>query len=448
VNRYLSLLLLRLLRRSRIKKFKELIANAYLPPEELKEQQDTALARLVEHARANVPYYGRILRDREIRSVFDLAAVPFLTKDLIRENFEELKAANLPPDRFIPNSTGGSTGEKLEFFGDTAQILDSLLLRSNSWTGWRPGEKQLQLWGSHYDISIVSGLAGTLKNRLIQRNVLLSSYDMTAEDMASYLDRINAYGPALITGYPSAMALFSEFIRDRGRRVHSPKGIITSAETLFEHQRETIESVFGSPVFDRYGCREAGGVAQECAERNGLHIFTEHVVVEVVDENGEPCGPGRTGEIVLTKLDNYAFPLIRYRIGDIGAISGRTCPCGRNLPMLERVEGRAFDIIVGTNGNHLSGTFWTILLREYVEGVKSFQVVQEELGRLVLRLVVDERFDEAARSKLISGVREKCGEDMTVDIEEVDEIPLTGSGKRRFVVSKVSPYLRGHEDGR
>ncbi len=441
MNKYLSRSLLRLLRGSRIKKFEELVANAYLPPEVLKEQQDAALIRLIDHARANVPYYGRILKNTEICSVADLAAVPFLTKKLIRDNFDELKASNIPEERFIPNSTGGSTGEKLEFFGDTAQILDSLLLRSNSWTGWQPGEKQLQLWGSHYDISIVSGLAGRLKNSLIQRNVLLSSYDMTGEDMASYLDRINSYRPALITGYPSAMALFSEFIRDSGRTVHSPKGIITSAETLFEHQRDTIESVFGCRVLNRYGCREAGGVAQECMEQNGLHIFTEHVVIEVVDENGEPCRPGRTGEIVLTKLDNYAFPLIRYRIGDIGALSDRVCPCGRNLTMLEKVEGRVFDIIVGTNGNHLSGTFWTILLREYVEGIKSFQVVQEELGRLLLRLVVDERFDDAAKEKLERGIRDKCGEDMMIEIETVDEIPLTGSGKHRFVVSKVSPYI-------
>lgn len=424
-----------------MKTFDELIENAYRPEQVLKEQQETAFLKLIDHARSNVPYYSNILRNIDIRSLDDITSIPFLTKKTIRENFEDLKATDIPPERFIPNSTGGSTGEKLEFYGDTDQILASLLLRSNTWTGWDVGEKQMQLWGAHYDISKARGFVNRFKSSLIQRNLLLSSYDMTEEDMRDYHGRINRYRPALITGYPSAMALFSEFIRGNGLTVHSPKGIITSAETLYEHQRKIIESVFGCRVLNRYGCREVGGVAQECLEQDGLHIFTEHVMIEVVDDNGKPCGPEESGEIVVTKLDNLAFPFIRYRIGDIGVLSDRICPCGRNLPMLEKVEGRVFDIVVGTNGNHLSGTYWTILLREYVEGISCFQVIQEEFGKLLLRLIVDDRFDEGEKVKLVKGIREKCGEDMEIDIEIVDDIPLTGSGKHRFVVSKVSPYL-------
>jgi phenylacetate-CoA ligase len=226
-------------------------------------------------------------------------------------------------------------------------------------------------------------------------------------------------------------------------KVHSPKGIVTSAETLYPHQRETIESVFGCRIFNRYGCREAGNIAQECEEHNGLHIFSEHVVVEVVDEKGDPAPPGEPGEIVVTKLDNYVFPFIRYRIGDIGVLSERRCPCGRNLPMLESVEGRVFDIIVGTNGNHLSGTFWTILLREYVSGISKFQVIQEEYGKILLKLEAGSGFSEKEKEKLISKIRERCGEDMNVEIETVEEIEQTESGKHRFVISKVSPYLQG-----
>ena len=357
---HIASLLLRLTRRARVRKFEELQANAYQPSEVLRRQQDEAFSKLIQHARSNVPYYRKLLANLEVRSLDDITSIPFLTKRDIRENMEALKAENIPPRRFIPNSTGGSTGETIEFFSDADQMLASLLLRSNTWTGWRIGEKQMQLWGAHYDLPKAKGAVDGLKSRLIQRNLILSSYDMTEDDMAAYASRINRYRPALVTGYPSAMALFSEFMREKGIAVHAPKGIVTSAETLFENQRKTIESVFGCRVFNRYGCREAGGVAQECEEGNGLHVFTEHVIVEVVDEHGNPCGPGESGEIVLTKLDNYAFPFIRYRVGDVGALSGRSCPCGRNLPMLERVEGRVFDIVVGTNGNHLSGTFWTI----------------------------------------------------------------------------------------
>lgn len=426
-----------------MKKFNELKENAYKPRETLADQQEAGFSRLINHAVTNVPYYREILSDLSIQSLSDIVSIPFLTKKVIRENIEALKAENIPRERFIPNSTGGSTGEKLEFFGDTDQILASLLLRSNSWTGWDVGEKQMQLWGAHYDLSRVSDFVNRLKSSVIQRNILLSSYDMTEEDMRDYHGKINRYRPALITGYPSAMALFSEFIRGNGLTAHSPKGIVTSAETLYEHQRKTIESVFGCKVLNRYGCREVGNIAQECLEQNGLHIFTEHLIIEIVDEKGNPCKTGETGEIVVTNLDNFTFPFIRYRIGDIGSLSGRTCPCGRNLPMLEEVKGRVFDIIVGANGNHLSGTYWTILLREYAEGISSYQVIQEEYGRLLLKLITDSRFDEGEKARLIEGIKEKCGKDMIVDIEVVDNIPLTESGKHRFVISKVSPYLGG-----
>ena len=424
-----------------MKKLDELIENAYQPEEVLKRQQEAEFIKLIDHARVNVPYYRDVLEGIEVRSLDDISSIPFLTKKAIQENMDELKAVNCPGKRFIPNSTGGSTGERLDFFSDTNQILASLLLRSNSWTGWEVGDKQMQLWGAHYDISRTKGFINKLKSSLIQRNLILSSYNMREEDMFDYVRKINQYKPMLVTGYPSAMALFSEFIMGNGLAVHAPKGIVTSAETLFEHQRKTVESVFDCKVYNRYGCREAGGIAQECEEQNGLHIFTEHVIVETVDENGKPCKPGESGEIVLTKLDNFAFPFIRYRVGDIGVLSGRTCPCGRNLPMLDTVEGRVFDIIVGTNGNRLSGTYWTILLREYVDGISRFQVIQDEYGRLLLRLITDDRFDDGEKTKLIRRIKEKCGEDMVVDMEFVDEIPQTESGKHRFVISKVSPYL-------
>ena len=163
--------------------------------------------------------------------------------------------------------------------------------------------------------------------------------------------------------------------------------------------------------------------------------------MEVIDENGNRCEPGKTGEIVITKLDNYSFPFIRYKIGDIGVLSERICPCGRNLPMLEEIKGRVFDLIVGTNGNHLSGTFWTILLREYVEGIKKYQVIQEEYGNLLIRLVVDENYSEEGEKKLIDKIKEKCGEDMSIKISLVNEIPLTESGKHRFIISKISPFI-------
>ncbi len=441
--KYISRFLLNMTRSSRMKRFRELKERSRWQPEAIRKRQEKDLLALLSHAKANVPYYRKVLSALEINSLQDLSSIPFLTKKDIKANINDLKAANCPGGRFIPNSTGGSTGEKLEFFSDKNQILAPLVLRSNSWTGWEVGEKQMQLWGAHYDISKVRGFSSALKRFFIQRNRMLSSYQMTEKDMLAYHSEIESHRPALITGYPSSMALFSKFIRSRGLNVHSPKGIVTSAETLYPRQREIIESVFKCSVFNRYGCREAGNIAQECEEHKGLHIFSEHVIVEIIDEKGITLEPGRRGEIVITVLDNYAFPFIRYRIGDLGVLSDRLCRCGRNLPMLERVEGRVFDIVVGTNGNHLPGTYWTILLREYIAGISKYQVIQEEHGRLLLKLETDQSFTEEEEARLIGKIREDCGRDMKVDVELVGKIPQTESGKHRFIISKVSPYVGG-----
>ena len=383
-----------------------------------------------------MPWYREALKGLEIRSIDDITSIPFLTKKIIQAEADSLKAEGFSKERFIPNTTGGSTGEKLEMYSDAASSRFAILIRGNMWTGWRIGEKQLQLWGAHGDLSNAEGLKQRISGYFFHRNRMLSSYDMSEQDMRSYRKIIDSYRPTLITGYSSALYLLARSIR--ANSLYSPKGVICSAETLNDEQRETIESVFGSKVFNRYGCREVGSIAQECEEHNGLHINSETMIVEVVDETGTPCRPGETGEIVVTDLDNYVFPFIRYRIGDIGTLSDRVCPCGRGLPMLESVDGRVWDVIVGANGSRVIGTLWLV---EGVKGIDRYQILQPEHGRLVLRLVVTGEFGEESRMELIRRVKDKCGESMNVDIEAVDDITLAESGKRRLVISNVSPFV-------
>ena len=430
--------MLHVIRPARVKKLKELNESQHLSAESLMDRQEEGFLKIIEHARSNVPYYREILKNTEVRSLEDITRIPFLSKKIIQINMDRLKAEGYPRGRFIPNTTGGSTGEKLELYSDASASPAAFLMRGNMWTGWRPGEKQVQLWGAHHDILNTRGFYKKFAGAFVHRNKILSSYNMKDQDMLDYHHIINQYKPRLISGYTSALYLFSNFIQKNNLEIYSPEGIISSAETLREDQRETIESTFRCKLLDRYGCREVGNVAQECGEQNGLHINSEHIIVEVVDENGRPCEPGNTGEIVLTELDNYAFPFIRYKVGDIGVLSDRRCPCGRGLPMLESVEGRVWDIIVGTNGNRLVGTFWLV---EGVKGIRQYQVLQEQYGKLMLKLVVGGEFDDDDKRQLIQRIKDNCGEDMTVEIEILDNIPLTESGKHRFIISKVSPFI-------
>jgi len=310
------------------------------------------------------------------------------------------------------------------------------------WTGWNFGERQITLWGSHYDISKAQKFFNKIKSQCFQRNSYLSAYDMTESDMVKYREKINEYKPRLITAYPTALFIFADFLERKGLSVYQPKEIICTAETLYEYQREKIESIFGCKVYNRYGCREVSNIAHQCEKQKSLHINAEHIIVEVIDDNGNPCKPGELGEIVVTDLDNYVFPFIRYKIGDIGILSDKECSCGRGLPLLEKVEGRIFDIIVGTNGEKLTGVFFSFLLRVFVSGIKQFQVIQESRDTLVLKLIVDKNFNNETKEKLINKIHEKCGMDMNIFIQLVDNIPLTKSGKRKFVVSKVSPFIK------
>ncbi len=436
--KYFSRSMLDVMLPARMGKLKELTASEYSSAEALARQQDARFLRLVEHAKANVPYYRDALDGIEVRSLRDIAQIPFLTKKTIQTNMGRLKATNLPPGRFVPNTTGGSTGEKLELYSDTNAHSAAFILRGNAWTGWEPGEKQLQLWGESQDLPAARGVYKKFVQQFVHRNIILSSYRMNDENMLDYRRIINRHRPQLITGYTSALLLFSKFLADKRLDIHSPKGIIGSAETLREDHRKIIESAFRCKLLNRYGCRELGNIAQECREQRGLHIHAEHAVVEVVDENGRQCTPGETGEIVLTGLDNYAFPLIRYKVGDIGVLSDRTCECGRGLPMLESVEGRVWDIIVGANGNKLVGTFWLV---EGVRGIREYQVIQERYGSLVIKLAVDRAFGDDDKRLLLEHVRERCGDDMRVELQMLDSIPLTEGGKRRFIISHVSPFV-------
>lgn len=433
--------ILSLINPSYSKAIKEAFKKEKFSYNELQAIQEGKFIELINHCRKNVPYYSDLLRDISIGDLKDIEKIPFLTKEIIKTQNDSLKATGLHDSRFRKDSTSGSTGKSTYFFTDnkTNFVRHACAYRGDSWTGWHFGEKSIVLWGAERDIK------KSLKKRLANspflfNNIILSSFYMTDDDMLRYVEIINKKKPTLIVGYPSSLELFSLFIKKREMKIHIPKGIITGGETLHNHQREIIESVFRVKVLNRYGCREVGHIANECEEQNGLHISSDHVIVEAINEKGERCKPGELGELVVTDLDNYVFPFIRYKIGDIGVLSERKCECGRPFPLLETVEGRTFDLLVGANGNRVLATFFTIYFKHSVNGVLQFQMVQNQLTEVLVKLIVNEHFTEADYNKIIFAIKEKLGEETNVSIEFVDFIEPTASGKHRWVVSKVSPF--------
>jgi phenylacetate-CoA ligase len=434
-------------RKDTLRHLEEFEKTQWLSVDEIKKIQWKKLKNLLEYAHANIPFYHRIFKTlnmtpKDISTPDDFRKLPLLSKEDIRNNINDMLSLNYKKSDLIPNSTGGSTGVNLNFFSDKKRsgYVSAIVLRSGCWAGLEIGDKNAFLWGSPFDISLQDNLKNKIYDKLF-RTLFLSSYNLSEENMLVYAKKLLQYKPKVIVGYPSPLYHFARFLEENGIRDINPKSIISSAEVLYDYQKELIESVFQCKVFNRYGCREFSTIAQECSEHSGMHINSEHVYLECLKGDGEPVSPEERGELVITDLDNYGMPFIRYRIGDIGVLSDRKCNCGRGLPIIEKVEGRTFDMIVGTNGRAVGGTFWTLLLRTAIEGIKQFQVVQETMSEINIKVVPEETFEEGQRDILIKRIREYLGEDMNINFQMVDKIPLTKSGKYRFVISKVAHSL-------
>lgn len=406
----------------------------------IKAYQEEKFLKLINHAKENVPYYKDSLEN--ISSVDDIFKIDFLTKDKINKYNVELRAKNISPERFISNSTSGSTGESLKFYSDSENYYrKAVSIRGDGWAGLKYGNKALLFWGAERDIEKNKSIYKKIKHNFIIRNKIVSTYNMSDVDLGNFIDKINKYKPNIIVSYPTPLFHLSQFIEQNKTKFWIPKSIITSSETLFPFQKEKIERVFKRKIFNRYGSREFGHIASECEKHDGMHINIDRFVLEIINSKGENCKPGELGEIVITDLDNYVFPMIRYKIGDIGVMYDKRCSCGRNLPLLEKVEGRVFDLIEGVNGNTVAGTFWT-LLRNKIKGWNKFQVVQVKKDQLKIIVEKNEDIEDDFNEKVSQLVKEKLGEEMIIDIKFIDKIPLTKTGKHRWVISKISPYVK------
>jgi phenylacetate-CoA ligase len=417
--------------------------NQWLPTSRLLEIQQQKLRSLFSFVSQYVPYYREMLRDLgyqsgQLISSEYLSKVPPLKKSDIRDRPRDLIREDQASDILLNNSTSGSTGEALRFYTDwrSRKYRKASVLRGDSWTGWQLGDRLVRLWGAPIDERLARGLGGRLHG-WVTGDRFLSSFDLSQSKMDEYIREILRFRPVLLVAYPGPLEQMALHCRERGVSFPSLKAIISSAETLWPYQRETIEDAFRVKIFDRYGSREVGHIGSECEAHNGLHINVDRLLLEVVDEAGRPAKPGEVGRLLITDLENFGMPLIRYDIGDRGGWAESTqCPCGRGLPRLQKLEGRTMDIVRAPNGRQLGGTFWTLLLKSR-PGLWQIQVIQEELSGIIINFVPDADFEPSVLEHFRDRIQEYCGSNFDVTFVEKKSIDLTGSGKRRLIVSEI-----------
>jgi phenylacetate-CoA ligase len=414
----------------------ELERSQWLSPAELSQLQLRRLVEQLAFAYHQVPYYRGLfdklgLKPEEIGSLRDFERIPFLEKEVIRSSRDDLQ----PKTRVLGThkmSTGGSTGSPVTVFVDRsrAAFTDAVRMRAHRWFGVDVGAREIALWGSPIEMGRQDWLRN-VRDRFVNSR-FLAAFNMSEERMAEYGNFIQKYRPVKMYGYASAFYLLAEFLKGKNWRSPSElKVIFVTAEPLYEFQRRTIEDVFECAVAVEYGARDAGLMANECPN-GGLHIPAEGMLIEI----DSPDATG-LGELVATNLFSNAMPIIRYRTGDMGRMLREPCPCGRALPRLESIEGRRTDFLMTPSGRVIHALAIIYPLRES-PFVKQFQVVQETLDKVVLRVVPGAKLSSVERQKLMQNAKGALGGGIEIVIESVDEIPRLASGKYRYVVSNVA----------
>lgn len=424
--------------------FEELSRMQWLPLEELIEIQNRKLREIINWAYSTVPYYREIfdrlnLKPADIKTVSDLHKLPIIDKETVRKNTMAFVSEKYPLRKATVFHTSGTTGKPLTIFVSQNCYQREYAFRwlHYSWGGIYRGDKIATLAG-HPVVTINQTKPPFWRYNLSENQLIFSSQHISSSNLPYYIDALIRFQPNMIHGYPSSIYLIAKYIVNNRITDIKPKAIFTASETLLEFQRKVIENAFGCKVYNWYGNTEMVSHATEC-ELGNMHNQLLHSVIEIVNENGEPVRDGEEGVIVGTGLDNYAMPLIRYKVGDTAQfLAYRNCECGRGYPIIGGIIGRVEDYVVTPEGRFVGRL--DHVFKENLN-VKEAQIIQEDIAHLKIKIVKDENFGDEDMKKIISGLINRLGNRMNFEFEFVNEIPREKNGKFRFVISKVKINL-------
>ncbi|TPH13290.1 phenylacetate--CoA ligase family protein [Litorilituus lipolyticus] len=421
---------------------KNLEQSQWLSKDKILVKQQQRLQRFIAQISVQVPYYQQLFQDHnlsaeQIENVQDLAKLPFLDKHTIKDNFAQMRATN--SGAVTPFTTGGSSGNPLTFLLSNERVSHDVAekWRATRWWDVDIGDKEIVAWGSPIELGAQDKVR-VLRDKLF-RSTLIPAFDMDESKILGFIKQIQQTNPTMLFGYPSVFHLIAKTAHQHQIALSqlNIKVIFVTSERLYPYQKEMIEQVFNAPVANGYGSRDAGFIAHQCPEGN-MHISAEDIIVEIIDKQGKVMPEGEKGEIVVTHLATGDFPFVRYKTGDIAAIDSQTCPCGRGLPVLKDIEGRSTDFVVAADGTLMHGLALIYVIRE-LDGVEAFKIIQETKFKTRIELVptVKGALSEQLSKSIISGFKARLGENVTIEIDVVDNIAAEKSGKFRYVISKV-----------
>jgi phenylacetate-CoA ligase len=417
--------------------------------------QKNALNRFIEqkrnelflHAYEHNKYYHRIfkqiglIQDGEV-DPSRIPDIPILTKDIIRKKQHELISDDYHTRKWFYNSSGGSTGEPVRL------MQDDVYLRWRNATNYyyyknilgieEPTAKKVLLWGSERDLFKGSvGFKAKIQNRL-SNTIFLNSFRMTERDIERYINTINSFEPEIVRGYAGSLYALCQYAEKKKISLYTPKVVVSAAESLSDNMRETIQSSFGTKVYNFYGSREVSNLAGECKE-GLMHPFMFWNYQEVLDNHDQPVKEGEEGRVIVTNLFNYSMPIIRYEIGDMAILGPGKCNCGLTLPTFREVTGRITDHFILNNGTTVPAEYFIHLLGVVCNKgeIEKFQVIQEDYDTIRILAVPKDEVSDHYRSNIDAKIRLVMGQGCKIKWDFVDDIPKTPSGKYLYTKSLV-----------
>lgn len=409
--------------------------------------QEERLRRLLLESLHHVPYYRESFRQAGLDekrlgalTLADLPDLPMVSKEDIRAAQADFTSEAYANETLHTYATSGTTGTPVGILFSTGMHQTwsaAYEHRCRHFAGVDNSMSRAMIGGR---LVVTTGQAEPpfWRTNYAERQLYMSAFHISPETAPLYAKALKDFDPDYLVGYASSHFFLARFLVEQGLEACRPKAILTSSEKLTAEMRETMERAYGCEVFDAYSGVEACCLASEC-EQHRLHVSPDVGIIELLDEAGQPVGPGEVGEVVATGLLNFAQPLIRYRTGDYAILSDEDCPCGRQMPVLEELVGRLEDTVIGADGRE-TVRFHGIFVG--MDRIREGQVVQETVTDFTLRLAVTEGFGDADRAELERRFQERLG-DIHIDYEYVDQIERTSRGKFRAVISKVERKSSG-----
>jgi len=418
-------------------KFKNLLQSRAWSREQLDEYQNQRLQFILRYAYENVPYYQKVFKEQgltplDIQSKEDLYKIPIINKSIIKHYKEEFNSSKINPKLILNRSSSGSTGEPL--FYKTTKEAYSLNIAANlrGWyeKGYRLGDKFIKM-SQNGRLSKIKRLQDSLT-----RNLYIKADPLDNENFKRILAIIEDYKPKVIRCYPDPLLFLARYKKAHPQFSYSPLFINTTGNTLHPETRKEIEEAFQCKIFDSYSS-EGNSCLFECNTHDGYHSAEEYGITEVLDENNRPIQKG-IGRLVSTDLWNWVHPFIRYDTQDFVEVDGQECRCGRSHLKIKRILGRDNEVLnLPKSGKYIVHNFtifFSVDSKDLNRSIEQFQVVKKKDETVVFRLKVNDNYKPEIGNYIKSTWEDKFKTNVELDL--VDSIQLTPSGKRKFILNE------------